>query len=115
MIPAATSLASSAAAVAPLAAAPKSAERQKLADASKQFEAIFVRQMLAAARKSDFGGDDVFGGNGAIDTFREMQDSQFADIAANTGKLGLAQQIEAHLSRFVDGGASAAPAPGAKG
>ena len=90
-------------------AAPTSSDRDKLAGVAKQFEAIFVRQMLAAARKSDFGGD-LFGGDGAIDTFREMQDSQFADIAADTGTLGLAQQIEAHLARFVDSGKPAAPA-----
>jgi flagellar protein FlgJ len=83
--------------------AAKSSEREKLAGVSKQFEAIFVRQMLSAARKTDFGGDDLFGGNSAIDTFREMQDSQFADIASNTGTLGLAKQIEAHLAKFVDG------------
>lgn len=83
------------------ATGPKASEREKLAGAAKQFEAIFVRQMLAAARKTDFGGEDLFG-NSAIDTFREMQDSQIADIAASTGKFGLAKQIEAHLAKFVD-------------
>ena len=84
--------------------APASGERARLSAAAKQFEAIFVRQMLASARKASFG-DELFG-SGAIDTFREMQDSQFADIAAQTGALGLAQKIEAHLARFVDAGAS---------
>ncbi len=85
-------------------APPASGERARLAAAAKQFEAIFVRQMLASARKANFG-DELFG-SGAIDTFREMQDSQFADIAAQTGTLGLAQKIEAHLARFVDASAS---------
>ena len=30
-------------------------DRDKLAAAARQFEAIFVRQMLAQARKADFG------------------------------------------------------------
>lgn len=70
-------------------------EREQLAKASKQFEAIFVRQMLAAARKSDFG-DPLLGGQG-MDTFRQMQDERFADLAAERGAFGLAKMIEAQL------------------
>ena len=78
-----------------------STEREKLSGAAKQFEAIFVRQMLAQARKADFG-EPLFGGQ-ALDTFRTMQDEHFADIAGKTGALGLAAQIEAQLARFVGG------------
>ena len=82
--------------------------RAKLSGAAKEFEAIFVRQMLASARKANFG-DELFG-SGAVDTFREMQDSQFADLTAKTGTLGLAKQIEAHLAKFV--GAATGTKPG---
>ena len=77
------------------APAPES-EREQLAAASKAFEAIFVRQMLAAARKTDFG-DPLLGGQ-ALDTFRQMQDDRFADIAAESGAFGLAKIIEAQLA-----------------
>ena len=80
-----------AAAPAPQAANP----REKLVAAAKQFEAIFVRQMLAEARKSHVGGD-LLGGQ-AMDTFRQMQDERFADIAAERGSFGLAKMIEAQL------------------
>ena len=70
--------------------------RAQLAAAAEQFEAIFVRQMLAAARKTDFGGD-ALGGQG-LDTFRTMQDAHFADLAAETGAFGLAKMIERQLS-----------------
>lgn len=76
-------------------------DREQLAAAARQFEAIFVRQMLAQARKADFG-EPLFGGQ-ALDTFRTMQDEHFADIAGKTGALGLASQIEAQLARFVGG------------
>lgn len=90
-----------AAANAGLAMAPATPDdRAKLAQVAKQFEAIFLRQMLAAARKTDFGGDELFGGQGE-ETFRDMQDSQFADIASKTGSIGLAQSIEAQLARFL--------------
>jgi len=74
-------------------------DREKLAFAAKQFEAIFVRQMLAAARKADFG-ESIFGGQ-AMDTFRQMQDERFADIASQTGAFGLASVLEAQLARHL--------------
>ncbi len=70
--------------------------RDQLAKAAQQFEAIFVRQMLAAARKSEFGGE-LLGGQG-LDTFRQMQDEHFADLAAQQGSFGLGKMIEAHLA-----------------
>lgn len=79
-------------------------ERTKLTAAAKQFEAIFIRQMLSAARQSNLG-DDLFGGKG-VDTFREMQDARFADIAAESGAFGLAKHIEAQLGAGVAGGPS---------
>jgi flagellar protein FlgJ len=81
-------------------------EREQLSAAAKQFEAVFVRQMLAAARKADFGGEDLFGGQ-ALQTFREMQDNHFADVTAETGTLGFAARIEAQLARFLPPAAGA--------
>ena len=81
--------------------------REKLAGAAKQFEAIFLRQMLASARKTNFG-ETMFSGSQGMDTFRQMQDERFADIAADTGAFGLAKMIETHLAKFV-GKETAAP------
>lgn len=78
-------------------------ERAQLTEAAKQFEAIFLRQMLAAARQADFGGNELFGGKGE-ETFREMRDARFAELAAGTGTLGMAETIEAQLARFVGPG-----------
>ena len=83
-------------------AASHGTDRERLATAAKQFEAIFVRQMLAAARKTEFASD-LFGGE-AMQTFRTMQDDHFADIAAQTGALGLASQIEAQLQKTIGKG-----------
>lgn len=88
-----------ASALSALGSAAKPSEREQLADVAKQFEAIFVRQMLSAARKTDFGSE-MFGGQ-AMDTFRQMQDEHFADVASETGVLGLATVIEAQLARFL--------------
>ena len=73
-------------------------DRAKIKQVARQFEAIFVRQMLAEARKTSLAGPDggLFGGQGD-QTFREMQDSRFADIAAQKGTFGLAKMIEKQL------------------
>jgi flagellar protein FlgJ len=81
-----------------LGAAPPKSQRQQLPDAAKQFEANFVRQMLAAARKTNFDKDGLFSSQ-AMDTFNQMQDEKFADTTAQTGMLGLAKIIEAQLAR----------------
>lgn len=90
----------------PLGTLPQShgTRRDQLAQAARQFEAIFVRQMLSEARKTDLGGDALLGGQG-LDTFRQMQDDRFADLAADTGAFGLAKMIEAQLAAQIkDGG-----------
>ena len=91
--------ASTAAATATLSLQPRvPSDREKLAQAAKQFEAIFVRQMLASARAAKLGGEDaLFGGQG-LDTFRQMQDEHFADIAAGNGALGFAKSLETQLA-----------------
>ena len=76
-------------------------DRKQLAKAAQQFEAIFVRQMLAAARKSEFGGE-LMGGQG-LDTFRQMQDEHFADLAGQQGSFGLGKMIETHLAAQAGG------------
>lgn len=81
--------------------------REDLAAAAKQFEAIFLRQMLSAARGADFGGNDLFGSQGE-QTFREMRDARFAEIASETGAMGMADLIEKQLARFLPFGLSAA-------
>lgn len=74
-------------------------DRERLAEAAKAFEAIFVRQMLSAARQAGFG-DQLTGGQ-AMETFRSMQQDHFADLTAKTGALGLAKQIELQLARLL--------------
>lgn len=84
-------------------------DREKLSGAAKQFEAIFIRQMLASARAANFGGNDLFG---QMDqTFVQMRDERFAEIASDTGAFGLARQIENHLAALLPADA-AKPAKG---
>jgi flagellar protein FlgJ len=91
--------------------------RDQLAGVAKQFEAIFLRQMLSSARKTNFDGKDGLFSSQGLDTFNQMQDDRFADIASDTGAFGLAKMIETHLARFLpvettDGAATSQEATG---
>lgn len=95
----------------------KASELDKLKAASKQFEAIFTRQMLKSMREAKLNEDDLFGSE-ATDQFREMQDSNFATDLADKGALGIAEmlvkQFEARVSKKApasDGAATATTAP----
>ncbi|MFM5924024.1 MAG: rod-binding protein [Novosphingobium sp.] len=79
-------------------------QREQLAQAARQFEAIFLRQMLSAARKADFG-EPLLGSEG-MDTFRTMQDEHFADAASQSGAFGLAAMIKRQLAAQPGLGAS---------
>ena len=78
----------------------KSSDLEKLKAVSKQFEAVFLRQILSSARQSKLG-DDIMGSD-ATDQFRDMQDSRLADNMADKGVFGVAdllvKQFQARVS-----------------
>lgn len=61
-----------------------------LTETAKQFEAIFLRQMIAAMRAPSLG-DDLFGSD-ASTQFRDMSDAKLADAMA--GKFGIATLLQ---------------------
>jgi flagellar protein FlgJ len=85
-------------------------EREKLRKAAQAFEAIFVRQMLSSARAASFG-EGLFSSQ-ATQTFTQMQDERFAEIAAQSGALGFAKVIEAQLARNLGADESRGPSTG---
>jgi flagellar protein FlgJ len=87
-------------------------ERASLHKAAQAFEAIFVREMLTAARSTNFG-DTLWGDDQGGDTFTAMRDERFADIASQSGALGLARQVETQLAARL--APPAVVAPGSKG
>jgi len=82
-------------------------DREKLHTVAKQFEAVFVREMLSAARKTSFAGDGSGAGDldsgQALDTFRQLQDEHVADTTVQSGVLGLAKILEEQMAKFVGG------------
>ncbi len=67
--------------------------RPELKATAKQFEAIFLRQMIGAMRGASLG-DDLFGSD-ASNQFRDMSDARLADAMA--GRFGIAAILEKQL------------------
>lgn len=83
---------------APTSAAPPPAE---LKAAAEKFEAIFLRQLLGAARAAKLADGLLDSSSG--DQFREMRDADLADRMATGGGLGIAAAVVAQLSRRPGG------------
>ncbi len=73
------------------------ANRDNLEKAGRQFEAVFTKMMLKSMRQPKLA-DDIFGSK-ALDTFREMQDAQFADKMAQAKPLGIGKAVVDFLAR----------------
>ena len=67
---------------------------------AEQFEAIFVEQLLKAARQSTLA-DGLFD-NEEVETYRDMLDKEYAKSIATNTSLGIASAIEAKFSHFID-------------
>lgn len=79
---------------------PNPGEGKALVDAARGVEAMFLRQVLAAARATSFADkDDPLSGGDAAATFAEMRDANFAEIASKTDMIGLSATLAKQLSR----------------
>jgi len=87
----------------PQPAAP--AQKAQLEQAARQFEAIFLRQMMGAMRSASLG-EGMFDSS-ASDQFRDMADARTADSMAEKSTFGIAEM----LLRQYGGRTPPAPAP----
>jgi flagellar protein FlgJ len=81
-----------------LAGNPHLSEPEKIAEASRQFEAVLLRQILEAAQKtvipSKLADDST-----AASIYRDMITNQLADSISESGAFGLAKTFEQQLNR----------------
>lgn len=73
----------------------KAAGANEVGQVAKQFEAIFLRQMIASMRSPSLG-DELFGSD-ASNQFRDMSDARLADSMA--GQFGIARLLEKQLGK----------------
>ena len=81
-------------------------EREKVAEASRHFEAILVRQILESATKpvikSKFSDNST-----TASIYHDMMTTHLADSISKSGALGLAQTFEQQLNRPAASGSKA--------
>ncbi|HKT76345.1 MAG TPA: rod-binding protein [Sphingobium sp.] len=87
---------------------PASPQKAQLEKVARQFEAIFLRQMIGTMRQSG-GGEGIFDSS-ATEQFRDMSDARTADSMAEKGALGIAEMLLRQYESRTPA-ASAAPAP----
>lgn len=84
-----------------LAANKNLTEQEKIAEASKQFEAIMLRQILAEAQKSEVKTE--FSDNStASGIYKDFVTDQLASSMSRSGGIGLAKSFEQQLSHPVN-------------
>lgn len=69
--------------------------------AAKEFEALFIGQMMQQMF-SGVGSDKLFGGGHGEDTFRSMLIDQYGKDVANGKGIGLSQAIERQLLKMQE-------------
>ncbi|HTW66629.1 MAG TPA: hypothetical protein VME17_18535 [Bryobacteraceae bacterium] len=84
------------------ALAAESSKPDKIAEVSKQFEALMIGQMLRSARESSGGGwldneDDKDDQTGSM--VMDMAEQGFSQAMAERGGLGIAKMVTANLER----------------
>lgn len=72
-------------------------EREKLGEASRQFEAMLLRQMLTQAQQPLFTSDLVKNSSSQA-IYQDMISQQLADRISEGGSFGFAKMIERELS-----------------
>ena len=78
---------------------------EKVAELSRQFEALLLRQMLKEARKPMLG-DTLTGKSSVSKIYDDMVTDRLADAIASSGDVGLGTSLQAQLMRQQGAGAA---------
>lgn len=74
---------------------------EKIEASSKEFEAIFISEMLKPMFE-DLETDGMFGGGKGEEIFRSMMIQEFGNNIANTGRVGIADHVKTQLIRIQE-------------
>ena len=84
-----------------LAGNPRLSEPEKIAEATRQFEAVLLRQILTEAQKPTFKSK-YNEESTATGIYRDMSVEQIADAISRSGHLGLGQALRGQLQQQLD-------------
>lgn len=88
-------------------------EAKKLADATRQFEAMLVRHILQQARQTVIKSK-VTNTSAGSDIYQDLVNAQMADAMTQSGGFGLAKTLERQLSPQLPSAHSKAASPTSK-
>jgi len=74
------------------------ADKEKIHELSRQFEAVLLRHILANAQKTIVKSDLTAEAPGS-DVYQDMITSQLADAISRSGSFGFAQSLERELTK----------------
>lgn len=73
---------------------------EKILQASKQFEALIIGQLLRTVHESGDGGWLGTGEDEAGGTAMQLAEESFAQSMANSGGFGVSKMIQKHLAKY---------------
>jgi flagellar protein FlgJ len=85
-----------------LRAAGQEKDAEKIDEAAREFEAVFVSAMLQPMFEG-IKPDDTFGGGKGEEMFQSLMLSEYGKIVAKTGQLGIADHVKAEMIRMQEG------------
>ncbi len=79
----------------------KTRDLEKLKEASREFEAIFINEMYKTARKT-IPESGLFEKTNAEKIFEEMMDMERARQVSHNGSMGIAEQMYRQLAKVIE-------------
>ncbi|MAI61545.1 MAG: hypothetical protein CBB87_03545 [Micavibrio sp. TMED27] len=79
--------------------AARNKELEKTAEAAKEFEAVFIAEMMKPMFE-DIKTDGMFGGGHGEEAFRGVLLQEYGKMVSQTGQLGIADQVKAEMIRM---------------
>ncbi|MDK9722008.1 MAG: rod-binding protein [Rhodospirillales bacterium] len=75
--------------------------REQIHKTAVDFEASFLSQMFQHMFQG-VGEDNLFSGGAGEESFKSFMLGEYAKLTAQTGRVGLSQQIEAHMLKMQE-------------
>ena len=79
----------------------KDSSPEQIKKTAVEFETHFLAEMYKHMFAS-IQADEVFGGGAGEETFRSFMVDEYAKLTAQTGRIGLARQIEDHMLKMQE-------------
>jgi Rod binding domain-containing protein len=80
-----------------LAGSTKVSEKEKVAEATRQFESVLLKQILSQGQKPLFQNNAGMGSQSSNAIYQDMVTQQLADRISRTGSFGFAKELQTQL------------------